>query len=83
MSLLVISEIFGLFLNSLPADHKYSLSNRETLPQSIQIHLSKKIKALCKFFTSFPKFESNFHHFEKNITIISSVFCKLRTSKEV
>ena len=79
MSLLVISEIFGLFLNSLPADHKYSLSNRETLPQSIQIHLSKKIKALCKFFTSFPKFD----HFEKNITLISSVFCKLRTSKEV
>ena len=37
MSLLVICEILGLFVNTLTADDKYSLFNRENLPQRIQI----------------------------------------------
>ena len=47
MSLLVMPEILGLFintltLNTLTADDKYFLRNRENLPQRIQIKLSKK-----------------------------------------
>ena len=35
MSLLVISEILGLFVNTLAADDKYSLRKSENLPQPI------------------------------------------------
>ena len=40
ISLLVICKILGLFVNTLTADGKYSLCNRENLPQTIQIELS-------------------------------------------
>ena len=38
MSLLVISGILGLFVNTFTANDKYSLRNKENLPQTIQIH---------------------------------------------
>ena len=44
MSLLVISEILGLFLNTLTTDEKYSLRNSENLSESIKMQLSKKQK---------------------------------------
>ena len=37
MSLLVISEILGLFPNTLTADDKLSFHNRENLLQAIQM----------------------------------------------
>ena len=42
MSLLDISKILGLFVNTLNVDDKYSLRNRENVPQPIQMKLSKK-----------------------------------------
>ena len=42
MSLLVTSEILGLFIYTLTADDKYSLPKKENLPKPIQIHLSQK-----------------------------------------
>ena len=42
MSLLDISKILGLFVNTLNIDDKYSLRNRENVPQPIQMQLSKK-----------------------------------------
>ena len=42
MSLLVISEILGLFVNTLTADAKHSLHNRENSMQPIQMQSSKK-----------------------------------------
>ena len=44
MSLLVISELLGLFDNILTAYHKYSFCNSENLRQPIQMQLSKKQK---------------------------------------
>ena len=44
MSLLMISQIFGLFLNMLTADDKYSLRNKKHLPQPFQMQLCKKHK---------------------------------------
>ena len=44
MSLLLISEILGLFVNAVTVDDKYSLRNSENLPQKIQMILSKKQK---------------------------------------
>ena len=40
-SLLVICKILGLFVETLPADYKYSFLNRDNLTQSIQMQLSK------------------------------------------
>ena len=65
MSLLVTSEIWGLFVNRLTANDTYFLRNRETLPQAIQMQLSKKEKSFSEFFASFFKFPLNFKHFEK------------------
>ena len=42
MSLLMISETLGLFLNILIADDKCSFRNSENLQQPIQMHLPKK-----------------------------------------
>ena len=50
MSPLVISEIWGLFVNRLTADDTYFLRNRETLPQAVQKPLSKKEKTFSEFF---------------------------------
>ena len=42
MSLLVISKILGLFVNTLTADDKYSFRNSENLRQPITMQLFKK-----------------------------------------
>ena len=44
MFLLVICKILGLFLNTLTTDGKYSLLNRDSLKQPIQMQLSNKQK---------------------------------------
>ena len=54
-SLLVICKIFGLFVNTLTAGHKFFLLNRDKLTQSIQIQLSKKQKAFYQLFVAFLK----------------------------
>ena len=64
MPLLVICEILGLLTNTLNADDKYSLRNRESLLQPIQMPLSKKQKYFSKFFPPFLKSSSNLEHFK-------------------
>ena len=51
MFLLVMSETLALFVDTLTADDKYSLCNRENLQQKIQVHLSKK-KRFFRIFCS-------------------------------
>ena len=46
---LSISEILGVFVNTLTADDKYSLRNRKNLPKPIQLQLSKKNKIFLPF----------------------------------
>ena len=65
MSLLVICEILGLFINTLTVDDKYFLRNRENIPQPIKMHLSKKQEAFSQLFGSFLKAISHFKYFEK------------------
>ena len=43
MSVLVISDVLGLFVNTMTDDDKYSLRNRKNLPESIQMQLSSFI----------------------------------------
>ena len=65
MSLLVISEILGLFVNTLTADDKQSCRNSKNLRQPIQMQWSKKDETFFEFFASFLKLSSVFQIFEK------------------
>ena len=64
-SLLVIRKISRLFPNTLSADDKYSLLNRDNLTQPIQMQLSRKQKTFSEFFCSFLKSSLNFEHFQR------------------
>ena len=59
-SLWAICKVWGLFVNSLTADDKYSLLNRGNLLQDFEMHLSQKRKIFCWFFFTFSKFRVNF-----------------------
>ena len=63
--LLVICKISRLFPNTLSADGKYSLLNRDNLTQPIQMQLSRKQKTFSEFFSPFFKSSLNFQHFLK------------------
>ena len=55
-SLLVILNVLGLFVNTLTAEKKDYLVNRDNLTQHIQMALSKKQKKFSLFFSSSLKF---------------------------
>ena len=63
--MLVLCKILRLFVNTLTADDKYSLINRDNLTQPIQILLSQKQKTFSQFLSSFLKSTLNFEHFQK------------------
>ena len=47
--LLVICKVLRLFVNTLTADDKYSLVNRDSLTQPIEILISEKEKNISEF----------------------------------
>ena len=53
-----------MFVNTLTADDKYSLLNRDNLTQPIWTILSQKHKAFSGFFLAFSKSTLNFEHFQ-------------------
>ena len=64
-SLLLICKISRLFINTLSANGKYSLFNRDNLTEPIQMQLSRKQKTFSDFFSAFLKSSLNFEHFQK------------------
>ena len=76
--LLVICKILGLFVNTLTADDKYSLLNRNNLTQSIQMKLSKKQKTVSDLFSLSFKSRLIFKLFKKKVNPIAYGFPKLR-----
>ena len=58
-------KFLRLFFNTLTADDKYSLFNKDILQQPIEIQLSTKQKTFCLLFSEFLKCSSNFQHFFK------------------
>ena len=54
-----------MFVNTLTADDKYFLLNRDNLTQQIRTQLSQKQKAFSQFFLAFSKYTLNFEDFEK------------------
>ena len=50
---------------------------------TIQMHLSQKQKNFSEFFSAFFKSALNFEHFQKKMSLITYVFPKLPTTKNV
>ena len=53
-----------MFPNTLSADGKYSVLDRDNLTQRIQMLLSRKQKTFSLFFSSFLKSTLNLEHFQ-------------------
>ena len=75
-------KILRLFVNTLTADDKYSLLNRDNLTQSIQTLLSQKPKTFSKFFSSFLKSTLHFEHFQKKDDPHSQCISEIEDSKK-
>ena len=60
-----MQNLSKLFPNTLSADGKYSLLNRDNLTQPIQMQLSRKQKTFCDCLSAFLKSRLNFEHFFK------------------
>ena len=72
-----------LFFNTLTPDDKYSLRNRDSVTQPIQMQLSKNLKGFSPLFSAFLKSILNFEHFQKKMTLIANIFPQLPTPKKV
>ena len=80
--LLVICKISRLFPNTLCADGKYSLLNRDNLTQPIQMQLSQKQKTFSEFFCAFLKSTLTFEHFQKKYDSHSWCLSKITDSEK-
>ena len=67
--------------NTLDADDKYPVLNRDNLTILVQKQLSQKQKSFCQFFAAFLISSLIFKYFEKKLTLIDSAFPKLGTPK--
>ena len=65
ISILLRSEILGLFGNTLIADHMYSRHRCEKLRQKVQTVLSQKERPFPQSFFGVPESTQNFAPFEK------------------
>ena len=54
-----------MFVNTLTADDKYSLLNRDNLKEAIHTELSQKPKTFSNSFFEFSKSKLNFKHLPK------------------
>ena len=82
-SMLVLSKILRLFINTLTDDDKYSLLSSDNLLQAIQKVLAQNQKTFSQFFSSFTKSTLNFENFQKKITLIADVFPEFPSAKKV
>ena len=64
-NLLLTWKILGLLVNTLAADEKYPVLNRDNLTIPIQMQLSQKQKKFSDFFAPFLNSNLNFERFEK------------------
>ena len=64
ISLLLICQILGLLVETLAADKKYRVLNRDNLTIPIQMQLSEKEKTFSELFTAVLQPRLNFKYFE-------------------
>ena len=80
--LLVICKISRLFPNTVSADAKYSLLNRDSLTRPIHMQLSPKQKTFSRLFAAFLKSSLNFKHFQKTDDSHSGGISKIAESEK-
>ena len=78
-----ICKILRLLVNTLTADEKYSLINRGTLTEAIQVQLTQNKKFFSIFFSILKIYMNFWIFFKKMVTLIADIFPKLRTLKNV
>ena len=59
MSLLLTCQILGLLVNTLAANEKYPVLNRDDLTIPTQMQFSRKQKSFSEFFAAFFKCKLN------------------------
>ena len=64
-SVLLTWKILGLLVNTLPANEKYPVLNKENLIIPIQMQFSQKQKVFSQVLPTFLKSKWNFKYFEK------------------
>ena len=72
-SLLLTCQILGLLVNTLAADEKYPVPNRDSLTIPIQMELSEKEKTFSQFSAAFLKYRLKFEFFLKKY--YPQIFC--------
>ena len=83
-SLLVIWKILRLFVNTLTADEKDSVLNRDNLMEPIQMQLSRKQIIFFAVFSTIFEIYVKFQTFsKKKMTLVADIFTKIRTPKHV
>ena len=81
ISLPVLGEIWGVFVNTLTTDAKYPVQDCENLQLPIQTQLSKKRKTFFEFFLRFLEYAWKFKYFEIKMIVIANLFPKLQMGK--
>ena len=82
-SLLLTCQILGLLLNTLAADEKYHVLNRDNLTIPIRMQLYQKEKSFSQFFSVFSKCSLNFQDFETKGEPPSFCISKITDSENV
>ena len=82
-SLLLTCQILGLLVNTLAADEKYRVLNRDNLTMPIQMQLSQKQKTFSHLFAWFLKSAINFKYFEKKVDLDGSCVSEITDSENV
>ena len=72
-----------LFANTLTANDKHYLINRDNLTQPIQMQLSDKQKTFSQFFFAFLICILIFQHFPKKITLVADVFLEIPAARNM
>ena len=80
-SLLSACQFLGQLLNTLAANEKYPVLNRDNLTIPIQMQLSQKSSIFSLFFAEFLKSSRTFERFGEKVTLRAFVFSKLQNPK--
>ena len=76
-------KILRLLVNTLAADEKYPVLNRDNLTIPIEMQLSQKQKTFSEFLAPFLKSILNFEYFEKNEDPHRFCISEIRDSEKV
>ena len=79
----MIQKILRLFVNTLSADDKHYLLNKDNLTQEIQMQVSQKQKKFSEFIFAFIKSILNFKNFPQKITLTADVLPDILSPKNM